>query len=79
MQSEAEFKIRPKSTEGLIIEKANFVMHEVEKNSTKILNTRGAEGIISSKNSCVAGDCAKMLNNSDDAELFPSVGAMKEK
>ena len=79
IQSEAEFKIKPKSTEGLIVEKANFVMQDVEKDSTEILNTRGAEGTTGSKKNYITGDCAKMINNADGVELFPSVGEMKEK
>ena len=56
-----------------------FRSQDVEKDFTEILNTRGAEGTTGSKKNYVAGDCAKMINNADGAELFPSVGEMKEK
>ena len=72
IQLEAKFKIRPKTTEGLITKKEDFRIQEAEENSTKILNTQGAEGITEgSENNCV-------LRNYG-TEIFPTMGEMKGK
>ena len=47
------------------------MIQEAEENSTKILNTRGAKGIIGSEINYIAGDCS--------AEIFPTMWEMKRK
>ena len=50
------------------------MMQEAKKNTTKIQNSWGAEGITGgSKNNCIAWDCTEMLSNGDSAEMFPTV------